>query len=79
MTWIEPMKEKTIDFETVEAKLAVLLEVGSRFDVYVFHVHSHARLVCGCQNCQFTLTLEKAILNFDLNLLTFSSFQPRRA
>ncbi len=27
MTWIEPMKEKTIDFETVEAKLSVLLEV----------------------------------------------------
>ncbi|QDZ21635.1 hypothetical protein HOP50_06g41620 [Chloropicon primus] len=26
MTWIEPIKEKTIDFDTVEAKLAVLLE-----------------------------------------------------
>ena len=26
MTWIEPIKEKTIDYDTLEAKLAVLLE-----------------------------------------------------
>ena len=32
MTWIEPIKEKTIDYETLEAKLAVLLEVSQSWD-----------------------------------------------